>query len=142
MITGVVGITLWTDNLERMISFYRDTLRLPLHSFHEDEGFAAFELGEIRFNVGRHSGISGPSRDPLRIMPHLGVSDILAEHARLAAEGVEFIRRARKGALGRLGCHPQRPRRQRPATASVPGIAEIQVGANNYSPLLPHRVSG
>ena len=25
-------------------------------------------------------------------MPHLGVDDIHAEHARLAAEGVEFIR--------------------------------------------------
>ena len=93
MITGVVGITLWTDNLERMVSFYRDTLRLPPHSFHEDEGFAAFELGEIRFNVGRHSGVNGSSKDPLRMMPHLGVSDIHDEHARLAAEGVEFIRR-------------------------------------------------
>ena len=92
MITGVVGVTLWTDNLEVMLRFYRDTLRLPLHSFHEDEGFAAFELGDVRFNVGRHNGVSGPSRDPLRMMPHLGVGDIHAEHARLAAEGVEFIR--------------------------------------------------
>ncbi len=92
MITGVVGITLWTDNLDRMVSFYRDTLRLPLHSFHADEGFAAFALGDIRFNVGRHGAISGISKDPLRVMPHLGVSDIHATHARLAAEGVEFIR--------------------------------------------------
>ena len=92
MITAVVGITLWTDNLERMVTFYRDTLRLPLHSFHEDEGFAAFDLDGIRFNVGRHAGVSGPSRDPLRIMPHLGVDDIHAEHARLASAGVEFIR--------------------------------------------------
>ncbi len=92
MITGVVGVTLWTDNLERMLGFYRDTLRLPLHSYHEAEGFAAFELGGVRFNVGRHSGVSGRSRDSLRIMPHLGVSDIQAEHARLSAAGVEFIR--------------------------------------------------
>ena len=92
MITGVVGITLWTDDLDRMLRFYRDVLRLPLHSFHEDEGFAAFELGDIRFNVGRHGSITGASRDPLRIMPHLGVDDIHAEHARLSAEGVAFIR--------------------------------------------------
>lgn len=92
MITGVVGITLWTDNLERMVSFYRDTLRLPLHSFHADEGFVAFELGDVRFNVGRHGGVSGPSRDPLRVMPHLGVRDIQGEYARLSAAGVEFIR--------------------------------------------------
>ena len=92
MITGVVGITLWTGDLEQMLRFYRDILRLPLHSFHEAEGFAAFQLGELRFNVGRHSAVSGASRDPLRIMPHLGVSDIHAEHARLAAAGVAFIR--------------------------------------------------
>ena len=92
MITGVVGITLWTDDLARMLRFYRDTLRLPLHSYHEDEGFAAFALGEVRFNIGRHAQVRGPARDPLRIMPHLGVSDIHAEYARLAAAGVTFIR--------------------------------------------------
>ncbi len=92
MITGVVGITLWTDDLERMVRFYRDTMRFPLHSFHEDEGFAAFQLGELRFNVGRHGGVSGASRDPYRMMPHLGVVDIRDEYARLCAEGVEFIR--------------------------------------------------
>ena len=92
MIDAVVGITLWTDNLERMVGFYRDALRLPLHSVHDDEGFAAFQLGEVRFNVGRHREVSGRSRDPLRIMPHLGVDDIHAEHRRLAALGVEFIR--------------------------------------------------
>ena len=92
MITEIVGITLWTADLDRMVRFYRDTVRLPLHSFHEDEGFAAFQLGELRFNVGRHGQIQGPSRDPLRIMPHLGVDDIRSEHARLESEGVEFIR--------------------------------------------------
>ena len=51
-------------------------------------GFAAFDLDGVRFNVGRHAGVSGPSRDPLRMMPHLGVDDIHAEHARLAAAGV------------------------------------------------------
>ena len=92
MIDAVVGITLWTDDLDRMLRFYRDVLRLPLHSIHEDEGFAAFQLGEVRFNVGRHAGVRGPSRDPLRVMPHLGVTDIHSEHARLVDEGVEFIR--------------------------------------------------
>jgi catechol 2,3-dioxygenase-like lactoylglutathione lyase family enzyme len=92
MIISVVGITLWTDDLDRMLRFYRDVLLLPLHSFHEDEGFAAFELGDIRFNVGRHGSVSGESKDPLRVMPHLGVDDIRAEHERLAAVGVPFIR--------------------------------------------------
>ena len=122
MVNAVVGITLWTDDLDRMFRFYRDVLRLPLHSFHEDEGFAAFRLGDLRFNVGRHSGVSGASRDPLRMMPHLGVDDIHAEYARLAGRGSGIHPRPGAGALGRLGGHPQRPGRKRPAT---PGISRL-----------------
>ena len=90
MITGLVGITLWTDDLERLFNFYHDTLQLPLHSRHED--FIAFQLGDIRFNIGRHDRVGGPSKDPFRIMAHLGVDDIHQEHERLQANGVEFIR--------------------------------------------------
>ena len=90
MITGVVGITLWTDNLDRLYRFYHDTLRLPLHSNHGD--FIAFELGDVRLNIGVHSEVSGPSHDPFRIMAHLGVDDIGEEHRRLTAKGVEFLR--------------------------------------------------
>lgn len=92
MINAVVGITIWTAHLEPMLRFYRDVLRLPLHSLHDDEGFAVFRLGAVRFNIGLHRAIHGPSQEPLRIMPHLGVDDIHAEHRRLAAHGVEFIR--------------------------------------------------
>jgi len=90
MITGVVGITLWTDNLERLFHFYQGTLRLPLHSNHGD--FIAFELGDVRFNIGLHHQVSGESKDPFRIMAHLGVDDIHAEHRRLLTAGTEFVR--------------------------------------------------
>ena len=90
MITGVIGLTLWTDDLEKMFHFYNDTMRLPLHARHDD--FIAFELGDIRFNIGLHGEVHGASADPYRIMPHLGVDDIHAEARRLAEAGVEFIR--------------------------------------------------
>ena len=90
MITGVVGLTLWTDNLEPMFHFYHDVLQLPLHSRHDD--FIAFELGDIRFNIGLHDRVKGVSQDPFRVMPHLGVQDIHAVCESLKAEGVEFLR--------------------------------------------------
>ena len=49
MVTGVVGITIWTENLEPMLRFYQNTMRLPLHSNHGD--FVAFDLGGVRFNL-------------------------------------------------------------------------------------------
>jgi catechol 2,3-dioxygenase-like lactoylglutathione lyase family enzyme len=90
VITGLAGITLWTDDLEGMFRFYHQTLGLPVHSKHAD--FIAFQLGELRFNIGRHEQIHGPARDPYRMMPHLAVEDLHGEHQRLLALGVEFIR--------------------------------------------------
>ena len=91
MITGVVGITLWTDDLDRLFRFYHDLLRLPLHSNHGD--FIALQLGEnMRFNLGLHDGVSGAAKDPYRIMPHLEVADIHEEHRRLTDAGVDFLR--------------------------------------------------
>jgi predicted enzyme related to lactoylglutathione lyase len=90
MITGIIGVTLWTGDLGRMFHFYHNTLRLPLHSRHED--FIAFELGKLRFNIGLHDRVQGPAQDPYRVMPHLGVDDIYREYRRLSEAGVEFIR--------------------------------------------------
>ena len=90
MINGVVGVNIWTDDLERLRRFYRDTLKLPLHSDHGD--FVAFRFGDMRLNLGLHDGVKGQTREPYRIMVNLGVEDINAEHQRLREEGVEFIR--------------------------------------------------
>ena len=98
MITDVIGVTFWTDNLERMFDFYHDVLQLPLHSRHE--AFIAFELGGIRFNIGCHSDVVGQSKDPFRFMPHLGVDDIQTEAKRLADAGVEFIRQPEQETWG------------------------------------------
>ena len=93
MITGVIGLTFWTDDLEKMFHFYNDTMRLPLHARHDD--FIAFEFGEFRefrFNLGLHGEVQGMSRDPYRVMANFGVDDIDQEYQRLLKEGVEFIR--------------------------------------------------
>ncbi len=90
MIDGVVGITIWTDNLERLLSFYRDTLGLTPHSVSAD--WVAFRFGGMRLNLGLHDEVKGPTREPYRIMINLGVEDIHREHARLVEQGVEFIR--------------------------------------------------
>ena len=90
MITGVVGVTLWTSNVDTMRAFYRDTLRLPLHSDHGD--FVVFRFGDMRLNLGSHDCVHGPAKDPHRIMINLGVDDIHTESCRLSDEGVKFVR--------------------------------------------------
>ena len=62
--------------------------------------FIAFELGDVRFNIGLHDRLSGISKDPYRFMPHLGVDDIHAVAARLVDAGVEFIRQPEQESWG------------------------------------------
>ena len=90
MIEGLVGVTIWTENLERLVAFYQDTLGLKLHRHHGD--FVNFVFGHVRLNLGKHDRVKGHSADPYRTMIHLSVGDIHQEHRRLRDLGVEFIR--------------------------------------------------
>jgi len=90
MIDSFGGVIFWTQNLETMVAFYRDTLGLPIHSVRPE--FVAFQLGEVRVSVGRHSEVCGQTREPVRVMVNFGVDDIASACERLRAAGVEFVR--------------------------------------------------
>ena len=63
MIEGVVGVTIWTEDLERLVRFYRDTLGLELHRHHGD--FANFVFGNVRLNLGAPRPGERPGQRPL-----------------------------------------------------------------------------
>ncbi|MQF64947.1 hypothetical protein FIM04_02360 [SAR202 cluster bacterium AC-409-J13_OGT_754m] len=90
MIYGVIGVTIWTSNIDNMLPFYRDIMKLPLHSNHGD--FVAFKFKGFRLNLGLHDKVNGPNSDPFRIMINLGVTDISEEYSRLSKKGVVFMR--------------------------------------------------
>ena len=90
MIEGVIGVILWTDNLDGMVEFYRDTLGLAPHSVRPN--FVAFKWGEMRLSIGTHDKVSGKTLEPFRIMVNLGVEDIQKVHGTLVRRGVKFDR--------------------------------------------------
>ena len=90
MVQGVVGVIIWTDDLDRLSAFYRDTLGLTPHSVRPD--FIVFEWGDMRLSIGKHGQVHGRAADPYRVMVNLGVSDIHGVHQSLTARGVSFIR--------------------------------------------------
>ena len=90
MIEGVVGVVIWTDDLDRLLSFYRDTLGLTPHSVRPN--FVAFKWGDMRFSIGHHSDVNGRTAEPDRVMINLGVRDIQGAYESLKATGVEFTR--------------------------------------------------
>ena len=98
MIESVVGVTLWTEDLDRLVRFYSETLGFKVHRHHGD--FVNFVFGDVRLNLGLHDGVHGASQDPFRIMVHLGVTGIHEEYRRLRSQGVEFIRPPEKEEWG------------------------------------------
>lgn len=98
MIEDIVGITFWTDDLPAMFHFYNDILRLPVHSKHD--AFIAFQVGELRLNLGNHPEVNEGSKDPYRIMANFSVRDILSTYRDLVNQGVQFIREPEKESWG------------------------------------------
>ena len=90
MIKGLAGVVIWTENLEGLSKFYRDTLGLVPHSVRPH--YVSFKWDNMRLGIGSHSDVVGTSMDPLRIMVNLRVSDIHAEYERLSERGVNFLR--------------------------------------------------
>ncbi|MBI4198563.1 MAG: VOC family protein [Chloroflexi bacterium] len=90
VIDGIEGVILWTEDVERLAGFYRDVLGLKVHSWQPT--FVAFLMGDLRLSVGKHDGVSGPAKDPFRVMVNLGVKDIQTAYAGMRAKGVVFLR--------------------------------------------------
>jgi catechol 2,3-dioxygenase-like lactoylglutathione lyase family enzyme len=89
-ISGVAGVIIWTEQFPAMLRFYRDVLGLAPRSL--KPAFVNFAWGGFRLSIATHPAINGRSRDPLRLMVNFAVGDIHAEHARLLAAGVPFLR--------------------------------------------------
>src|SRR5829696_596135 len=89
MLRTIPYITLWVRDFERTVSFYRDTLGLPLAEI--NEAFARFAPGgtDLAFHA---LGPSQPSPGDRHLEIHFVVEDVDAAYAALRERGVEFER--------------------------------------------------
>ncbi|MBI1885623.1 MAG: VOC family protein [Chloroflexi bacterium] len=90
MLAKVHSVLIWTEDLHRLVPFYRDVLGLKPQM--EAEGFVVFGSEGAQVVIGVHSEVHGRSRDPNRIMVNFAVEDCQAVYERLKGQGVEFIR--------------------------------------------------
>lgn len=90
---GVAYIMLGVSDLDRSVTFYRDTLELPLQFQHE--GLAFFSAGPVTLmlNVG-----AGKVRTPIAGAVELvfAVESVKAAWRNLAAKGASFFREPRQ----------------------------------------------
>ena len=94
MIQRLAGVIVWTDDLERLFEFYRDTLGLTPQQVKPN--FVSFRWGGVRLGIGKHSKVKGKTAEPFRIMINLGVDDIRGQCELLRERGVRLVREPQK----------------------------------------------
>ena len=90
MITGLRGATVWSEDLNNLLPFYRDVLGLGMRL--ETPGFVVLGTPDgPALALGTHSDVHGRNTDPARHMIALTTDDVTTEWKRLKAAGVEFV---------------------------------------------------
>jgi predicted enzyme related to lactoylglutathione lyase len=85
------SVIFWTDDMNRLLGFYRD--RLGFEVDFESPDFVALRTDQgAQICVGKHSEVSGKTKEPYRVMANFAVDDCQAEFERLKERGVSFIR--------------------------------------------------
>jgi predicted enzyme related to lactoylglutathione lyase len=90
MIKGLRVSSIWSEDLSKLLPFYRDTLGLKVGL--ETPGFVV--LGDPNapaLALGTHSEVRGRAKDPARHIVGFETDDIQADCVRLKSAGVEFI---------------------------------------------------
>lgn len=92
MIKEFAGATIWSEDLNNLLPFYRDVLGLKVTMAspqHVLLGAASPEAPAL--GLGTHSEVHGRNADPARHMVGFSSDDLAADWRRLKAAGVEFI---------------------------------------------------
>jgi predicted enzyme related to lactoylglutathione lyase len=92
MITQFAGASIWSEDLHKLLPFYRDLLGLTVTM--ESPRYvmlAAGGPGGPLLSLGSHSDVHGRNPDPPRHMVAFTTDDIQADWQRLKAAGVEFV---------------------------------------------------
>jgi predicted enzyme related to lactoylglutathione lyase len=90
MIKGLRGASIWSEDLNNLLPFYRDLLGLKVAV--QTDGFVVLgELGGPTLALGTHSEVHGRNGDPARHMVGLATDDVDGDCRRLKGAGVEFV---------------------------------------------------
>lgn len=95
MIQGLRLASIWSEDLNNLLPFYRDVLGLKVGM--ETPGFVV--LGDPNgpaVALGTHSEVRGKAREPARHMVAFDTDDLRGECVRLKSAGVEFIEEPNK----------------------------------------------
>ncbi len=92
MIKQFAGASIWSEDLNNLLPFYRDVLGLEVAM--ESPDFVVLGTGQPgapTLRLGTHIEVHGRNTDPARHMVGLASDDLTADWERLKKVGVEFV---------------------------------------------------
>jgi predicted enzyme related to lactoylglutathione lyase len=90
IVTGVDFVSIPTQDLERAVAFYGETLGLVRSAYVPERNFAEFETGTVTLSVLNPEKMGIGSFTPNASFLALHVEDVAAARATLEARGVTF----------------------------------------------------
>ena len=97
MTASIGSLLIGSSNVEQMKEWYRNAFNV------KENGMGAFELGTVQLFVEAHSQVSGPAKEPARVIINLDVDDCRGLESHLKQQGVKWVRAVEQEAFGLIG---------------------------------------
>ncbi|GIU86067.1 MAG: hypothetical protein KatS3mg009_0582 [Acidimicrobiia bacterium] len=94
---SIGSLLIGSSQVETMKDWYRRAFGVT-----ENE-MGAFTFGSVQFFVEEHSEVSGPAKEPARVIVNLDVEDCRAIEAHLEQMGVTWVRKVEQMPFGLIG---------------------------------------
>ena len=91
MLTGFAGASIWSEDLSKLLPFYRDVLGLKVSMESPNYVILGNDMNAPSLALATHSEVHGHNTDPARHMVAFATTDVQADYQRLTAAGVEFV---------------------------------------------------
>ena len=92
MITHFAGASIWSEDLNNLLPFYRDVLGVKVVMESPEYVVLGADSPEApTLGLATHSEVRGRNTDPARHMVAFNSNDLQADWQRLKAAGVEFV---------------------------------------------------
>jgi predicted enzyme related to lactoylglutathione lyase len=89
MIKRLNGASIWSQDLNNLLPFYRDVMGLKVST--QTPAFVVLGEGGTTLRLGTHSDVHGRNADPARHMLGFDTDDLDGDWKRLKAAGVKFV---------------------------------------------------
>jgi predicted enzyme related to lactoylglutathione lyase len=86
------SIMVGTQRLEDLAAFYAQVIGRPADMVDDDQGFRGWQVGSAYFSVLAHSGVTGISKDPGRLIFNFETTQVKEEFERIKGLGAQVIR--------------------------------------------------